>query len=161
MAAQKGRAFVLKIGDGATSEAFTTIGGMRSTSLNLAGEPVDVTDKDSAGWRELLADAGVKRVSVSGSGVFKDTASEGTARTAAVAQTINNFQIVFEDGDKFAGAFQIVTLEYNGEYNGARQYSMTLGSSGAVTRWLALDSQPRAGSNSRGVWSAGIQPAQS
>ena len=133
MAAQKGRSFVLKIGNGATVEAFTTVGGMRSTGITLGNETVDVTDKDSAGWRELLESAGGKSVSVSGSGVFKDSASETTVRTAALADTIDNYRVQFEDGDYFAGAFQITSLEFTGENNGAREYSLTLESSGAVT----------------------------
>ena len=40
MAAQKGSALLMKIGDGASPEAFTTIGGMRSTSMTLNDEMV-------------------------------------------------------------------------------------------------------------------------
>lgn len=133
MAAQKGRAFVLKRGDGATSEVFTTVGGMRSTSMTIAGEQVNITDKDDAGWRKLLADAGEKTVSVSGSGVFKDTASEGLVRASAMEQTIDNYELVFEDGSKFAGGFQVASLEFTGEHNGAREYSLSLESSGEIT----------------------------
>ena len=130
--AETGRAFVLKVGDGATSEEFTTVGGMRTTGLVMNGEMVDVTDKDSAGKRELLANAGVLSVSVSGAGVFKDSASEATIRTNASAQTIDNYEIVFASGDKFGGAFQITSLEYTGEHAGARMYSITLESSGEI-----------------------------
>ena len=133
MAAEKGRAMVLKVGDGATSEAFTTIGGMRANTVTINGETVDITDKDSAGWRQLLAAAGVKSVSIQGNGVFKDSAAEATIRAYALAQSIDNYQLAFEDGDYFAGAFQITSLEYTGEYNGARQYSLQLESSGEVT----------------------------
>jgi len=133
MAAEKGRAFVLKIGDGATSETFNTIGGMRSNSMTINGEQVNISDKDSAGWRELLADAGEKSVSLSGSGVFKDTASEGTLQTAATSQTIDNYEIVFESGAKFTGAFQVSNLEYTGENNSELTFSASLESSGPVT----------------------------
>lgn len=133
MAAQKGRSFVLKVGDGATSETFTTVGGMRTKSLAINNELVDITDDDSAGKRELLAAAGIQTVTVSGSGVFKDSASEETVRRNAKDQTIDNYRIQFEDGSYFEGAFQISSLEYTGEYNGARMYSITLESSGDIT----------------------------
>lgn len=133
MPAEKGRELVVKIGDGATSETFTTIGGMRTNNISINGETVDVTDKDSAGWRELLENAGVKSVSMSGSGVFKGTASESLAQAAALAQSIDNYRLQFASGGYFAGAFQLTTLEYTGEYNGARQFSMTFESSGEVT----------------------------
>lgn len=133
MSAEKGLSFVLQVGDGATDEAFTTVGGMRVTSLTINNEIVDVTDKDSANARELLAAAGVQSMSVSGNGVFKDSASEATVRGNAEDMTIDNYRLLFADGDYYAGAFQIASLEYNGEYNGARQYSVTLESSGAFT----------------------------
>lgn len=133
MAAEKGRAFVLKVGDGATSEEFTTVGGARTTSLAIAGELVNIADKDSAGWRELLADAGEKSVSVGAAGVFKDTVSEATMRTNAMEQTIDNYEILFESGDKFEGAFQILNLEFTGEHLGARMYTFTLESSGEIS----------------------------
>ena len=79
MAAQKGRALLMKIGDGASPEVFTTIGGMRSTSITLNDEAVDITNKDSTNdARVLLAQGGIKSASVSGNGVFTDSASETT-----------------------------------------------------------------------------------
>ena len=48
MAAQKGRAVLMKIGNAGSPETFTTIGGMRSTTLTLNDETVDVTNKDIA-----------------------------------------------------------------------------------------------------------------
>ena len=44
MAAQKGSAFLLK--DNSTGSP-VTLGGMRSTSMTINGEMVDITDKDS------------------------------------------------------------------------------------------------------------------
>ncbi|ODN72433.1 Phage major tail protein 2 [Methylobrevis pamukkalensis] len=40
-----------------------------------------MTDADSAGrWRELLEGAGVRRASLSGSGIFRDGASDAAVR---------------------------------------------------------------------------------
>ena len=133
MAAEKGHAFVLKVGDGASTETFATVGGMRSTGITINNELVDITDKDSDKWRELLTGAGFTTVTVSGSGVFKDTASEASVRTKALAATVDNYEIVFESGDKFEGAFLVSSLEYTGDHNGARMYSITLENSGTVT----------------------------
>lgn len=133
MAAQKGKTFVLKIGDGATTEAFTTVGGMRSTAIAINNTSVDITDKDSDSWTELLADAGGRNVTVRASGIFKDTASETTVLNAAMAGLIDNYEVVFEDGSKFSGGFQIENLEYTGDNNDTRQYSFNLVSSGEIT----------------------------
>ena len=83
MAAQKGSAMLMKAGNAGSPETFTTIGGLRSTSLTVNNESVDVTNKDSGGKRALLAAAGIQTISVSGSGVFTDAASETTIKTNA------------------------------------------------------------------------------
>ena len=49
MAAEKGSAFLLKIGNGATPIAYATVAGLRTTQLQVNGEAVTVTSKDSGG----------------------------------------------------------------------------------------------------------------
>jgi TP901-1 family phage major tail protein len=132
MAAQKGSALLLKIGSG-SPVSYTTIGGLRSTSITMNDEPVDITNKDSAGVRTLLAQGGVQSMSVSGSGVFTDAASEGTLRTAFGAASFSQYELVIPDFGTYTGTFMIASLEYAGEYNGEVTYSVTLESSGAVT----------------------------
>lgn len=133
MAAEKGRAFVLKIGDGAPTEAFLTIGGMRATSLSINNELVDVTNKNSNGWREILGGAGTRRVAVSGSGVFTDSASEAAFQGKVMTAAVSNYEILFESGDKFSGSFFAASLEFAGDHNGERTYSLRLESAGAVS----------------------------
>ncbi len=133
MSAESGRGFLVKIGDGATPEVFSTIAGMRATSLSLNSAPVDVTSKDSAGWRELLSGAGLRRMAISGAGVFTDSAAEATLRAQALAGTLANYEIVFANGDLFSGAFLVTTLDYSGDHNGERTYTIALESSGAIS----------------------------
>lgn len=133
MAAEKGRVFVLKIGDGASSETFTDLAGARSTSLTINGEMVDITNKGSAGYRELLEDGGVSSMSISQSGVFFDSADEVLLQTAAKDMTLNNYELLYESGDKWSGAFQVTSYENGGEHNDAVTYSCTLESSGVFT----------------------------
>ncbi len=133
MAAQKGSALLMKIGDGASPEAFTTIGGMRSTSMTLNDEMVDITNKDSSRARTLLAQGGVNSMTVSGSGVFTDSASETTLRTKFDVSALTNYQFLIPDLGTYTGSFQLTSLEYAGEYNGEVTYSFTFESSGAIT----------------------------
>lgn len=130
MAAQKGISFLLKQG---TAAAGTTLAGMRATSLTVNNETVDVTNKDSAGARTLLAAAGVQSLTVNASGVFTDAVVEETVRGYAFARSINAFGIVFENGDKIDASWYISNYERAGEYNGEETYSLTLESSGAIT----------------------------
>ena len=83
MAAQQGLDMLLKID---ISGTLTTVGGLRSTSITMSDESVDITNKDSLGTRTLLAGGGVNSVAISGSGVFTDVASEVAVRTAFEAQ---------------------------------------------------------------------------
>ena len=133
MAAQKGSSLLIKIGDGGSPEAFTTVGGLRSTSISLNDEAVDVTTMDSSNNRELLANGGIQTISISGSGVFTDAASESTLRTAFGASSFSNYQVIVPDFGTYEGAFMIASLEYSGEYNGEVTYSVTLESSGSVS----------------------------
>lgn len=137
MAAQKGQALLLKIGGDNTAspstDTYTTVGGLRSTSISMNEEAVDVTNKDSSGIRALLANGGVQSVSVSGSGVFTDAASETTLRGAFGASDFHNFQVIIPDFGTYEGEFMVASLEYAGEYNGEVTYSVTLESSGTVS----------------------------
>jgi len=134
MAAQKGRALLMKIGNAASPEVFTTIGGMRSTSITLNDEAVDITNKDTTNdARSLLAAAGIKSMSVSGNGVFTDSASETTLYGKWHAAANANYQFLVPNLVTFTGAFMLETLEYAGEYNGEVTYSFSFQSAGDIT----------------------------
>lgn len=133
MAAQKGKAVLIKHGNGASTEVFTTIGGLRSTTITKNDEAVDITNKDSSNVRELLGGAGISSITISGSGVFTDTAGELSLRAELGASAFNNYQFVIPDLGTYTGAFMLASLEYAGEYNGEATYSCTFESSGAVT----------------------------
>ena len=142
MAAQKGKDVLIKLDDGGT---YTAIGGLRSSSITLSDESVDITNKSSSGYRTLLAGAGVNSISISGSGVFTDDAIENLMKDAYLAQqniavdgtsaqtpVFENFEFYIPTFFKFRGAFQITSLEYAGEYNGEATYSMSFESSGII-----------------------------
>lgn len=132
MAAQKGRNILIKISDGTSPGTFTTVGGMRSKTLTINNEQVDVTTDDEAPWRHLLADAGLRSISLSGSGVFKDDSAYNDVEDLAMNANLQEFQLVMGNGDYFQGLFQVASLEYAGEHNGEQTYSMTLESAGIV-----------------------------
>ena len=130
MAAQRGGALLLKVD---ISGTMTTIGGLRSTSITLNDEAVDITSKDNGQTRTLLPQAGTASLSVSGSGVFTDTTAEQTIRSAWNASTFSTYNIIIPDLGTYAGTFMIASLEYSGEYNGEVTYSITLESSGSIS----------------------------
>lgn len=132
MAAEKGSAFLLKIGDGGSPVAYATVAGLRTTQLSVNGEMVQTTHKGSGGWRDLLSGAGVRHVSVSGAGVFTGSAAEARVKANALNGTIDDYRLTFEGGESLTGRFLVARLDYAGDYNGERTYTLALESSGAV-----------------------------
>jgi TP901-1 family phage major tail protein len=132
MTAQKGSAVLLTISDGEAMPAYQTVAGLRTTQMTVAGDTVVVTNKASGGWRELLSGAGVRSVSVSAAGIFLGSAAEAQVRANAMAGTLDDYELSFEDGEKLRGRFLIQRLDYSGDFNGERNYSLQLESSGAV-----------------------------
>lgn len=132
MAAEKGSAFLLKIGNGGNPPVYATVAGLRTTQLSVNGEAVAITSKDSGGWRELLSGAGVRSVSVSGAGVFTGSVAEQRVKSNALAGVIDDYQLSFESGERMSGRFLVTRLDYAGDYNGERSYTFSLESSGPV-----------------------------
>ena len=132
MAVEKGSAFLLKVGDGGSPVAYATVAGLRTTQLSINGELVAVTHKGSGGWRELLSGAGVRSVSVAGAGVFTGSAAEARLRASALAGVIDDYRLSFEGGETMTGRFLVTRLDYAGDFNGERTYTVSLESSGPV-----------------------------
>lgn len=133
MSAQNGAAFLLKISDGAASPTFETVAGLRTTQMTINGDTVVITSKDSAGWRDLLSGAGTRSVSVSAAGIFLGSAAENAVRDHALSGTIDAYELSFEGGERLRGSFLVQRLEYSGDFNGERNYTLQLESSGPVT----------------------------
>jgi len=133
MSAQKGKDLLLKVdSDGAGT--FTTVAGLRSRSLAFNTETVDITHADSAGrWRELLSGAGAKSARVTGSGIFKDAASDALIRDYFFNGTIRAWQIVIPDFGTVAGPFQITSLELTGRHDAEVAFELSLDSAGELT----------------------------
>lgn len=133
MAAQNGKDLLLKVdmtGDG----SFETIAGLRATRISFNAESVDITSLESqGGWRELLAGAGVRSASISGSGVFRDESTDARARQLFFDGEVPDFQVVIPDFGTVSGPFQVTALEYAGSHNGEATYELSLASAGALS----------------------------
>lgn len=133
MGAQRGRDLLIRI-DMDGSGSFATVAGLRATRISFNAQPVEITTVESAGrWRELLAGAGMRSASISGSGVFKDAATDERARAIFFGGEIPAFQVVIPDFGVVEGPFQITALEYSGAHDGEAAYEITLASAGALS----------------------------
>jgi len=132
MAAQNGKDLLIKI-DLTGAGQFETVAGLRATRISFNAESIDVTSLESqGGWRELLAGAGVKAASISGSGIFKDDASDERARQIFFDGETPAFQVIIPDFGIVEGRFQVTSIEYAGTHNGEATYELSLASAGTL-----------------------------
>ena len=133
MAAQNGKDLLVKI-DMNGAGLFETVAGLRATRISFNAASVDVTSLESSGgWRELLAGAGVKTASISGSGIFKDQATDERARQIFFDGATPSFQVIIPDFGTIEGPFQITSIEYAGSHDGEASYELSLASAGEIT----------------------------
>jgi TP901-1 family phage major tail protein len=132
MTAQKGSLMLLKIGNGGTPETFATIGGMRVTELIHENQLMQASDLESGAWRKLLTGAGLRAITISGDGIFTDSAAEETLRSTAMSHATRNYQLTFGNGDSMIGAFQVASYKRRGMHDDAESYSITLASAGEI-----------------------------
>jgi len=124
---RRGRDMLLKIED---DGSFVTVAGLRTKSIKLNSQTVDVTDQGSGGWAELLPEAGIRSVSVTGSGVFRDAASDARIRTAFFAQEVVNAQMILPGFGTIEAPVLVTGLTYGGTFKGEATFELTLNSAG-------------------------------
>lgn len=133
MSAQNGKDLLVKV-DMTDSGSFTTLAGLRATRVSFNAETIDITSLESqGGWRELLSGAGVRSVSISGSGVFRDAETDERARQLFFDGEAPSFQVVIPDFGIVEGPFQVTSIEYGGSHNGEATYELSLASAGSLT----------------------------
>lgn len=113
----------------------TPIAGARTDTLTINAEPVDITDKDDAGWRTLLADVGVRSLEGTIAGVTLDATLIGVIMGTA-SSLLSNHTILITGLGTFSGDFFLSNVELTGEQEGAVEFSATIQSSGVIT-WTA------------------------
>lgn len=134
MTAQRGKDLLLKIGDAGDPESFSIIGGLRTKTLSLNTQMIDVTHAQSiGGWRELLAGGGVRQASISGSGVFLNGAAASTVRTVFFAGETRHWEIIIPGFGTVSGAFLITNLDYAGEHDREATMALALESAGEIS----------------------------
>lgn len=124
MAASNGRDLAIKLDA-------TLIAMVRTKSVSINREPIDVTTDDDAGWRALLAEPGERQVDLSVSGV----AGDGTLRDLSMEDpaVLSAMTIEWPNGDSMTGDFFLNSYSESGEYNGSITFDASLQSSGAQT----------------------------
>ncbi len=134
---------LLKIGNGATpTETFTTIAEVRDISgFAFALSTEDVTNHDSAGWREhipTIIEAGEVTFDINFKGDATQGFGSGSLYDDMVDKTKRNFQLVLPTGvgasnDTAAFAAYVTGFELSAPVEGVLSAALTLQVTGAVT----------------------------
>ena len=131
MVAQKGRDFLVKVGNGESSETFITIGAARSNNMVINNNPVDATSMSDDGMQVMISNAGIQSMIVSMDGLFKDENSEKLMRDASFSSNAKNFQLIFPNGDIYEAEFVIQEYSRSGRHDGLEAFSATIIRSGS------------------------------
>lgn len=109
----------------------TTVAAVRTRSMTLGNEVVDITSDDDNGFRTMLAEPGNKTLDLTVEGVFKDA----TMLTVAMSTSdiLEAFSILFPTIGTIAGDFVVTSFEAGAAYNEAGTFSCSLQSSGTFT----------------------------
>ena len=109
------------------------VAGGREHGIAINSEAIDVTDKDSNGWRTLLSDPATRSVDISFGGLMDSATfialSLGVSTTALLA----GYEIRIEGVGVIAGTFHLSSVELGTPHDDAVELSMTLASSGPIT----------------------------
>ncbi len=132
MSAKKGSLVLIKIGDGGSPEVFESIGGLRTSRMQINNQALESTNLESGHWKQLLAGAGIKSLTLSGNGIFVDSTAEETLRISAFSSSVKNYRFYFANGDYLAGAFYISAYERSGVHDDVEIYAVTMSSAGTI-----------------------------
>ena len=127
MSAQLGRDLLMKVDD---NGSYVTLAGLRTKSIRFNAKTVDVTDQASNGWVELLPEAGLRSVAITGSGVFRDAVSDAKVRAAFFSQTVLQSQLILPGFGTIEAPVLVTALTYGGTYQGEATFELTLVSAG-------------------------------
>lgn len=110
----------------------TYVAGAKAETIKINNEPIDITSKDSAGWRTYLADVGLRSIDAEVKGIITDSTYlalvVGTASALIDAYTLEVLGI-----GSFSGSFYLAGVEITGEHDGAAEFTATYQSTGTVT----------------------------
>jgi predicted secreted protein len=104
--------------------------GMRTKTITLNNEPIDITSDDDDGWRTFLAsDPAERSIDMSVEGITKDNELMKLAALGG-ANLISEYTLNFPGLGSFTGDFYIGSLELGAPYNEGVTFSCSIQSSG-------------------------------
>lgn len=101
------------------------VAGARTDNLAIAAQAIDVTDKDDAGWRTLLAEAGSRTITADVEGVLTTDALL-TVSVGAGSSLLADHSVEIENIGLIAGDFFLSNVAMTGQMADAVTFTGTL-----------------------------------
>ena len=136
MAAKRGSLLLIKRGDGADPEVFTSVGALRNGNVTFDGNPIDVTTSDDVDgsneiWSAFIT--GVKGMSISGDGVGKAIEPVQSVYEDFASGAITNYEIVVPHVGTWTVAMVVTNMTFDGPFDGAVTFNLSMQAAGAPT----------------------------
>ena len=116
-----------------TGVSAVLVAGGREHGIKVDNSPIDTTDKQSAGWRELMADVSSRSVDIDFSGLWDSAALLQSALAVNPATLLSAYEVRVEGLGTLSGNFFFGSLEIGTPHDDGTEVSGTLMSSGVVS----------------------------
>lgn len=133
MAKIKGTDIYVEVNTGTPeTPVWTKIGGATDATIDMSGEGIDVTDKDSAGWAESLI--GIKSAEISSEHfMLENDVGYAELEDAYLNDTMLDLRFHISTSKFFRGLFQVTKLSIKGPLKEAGTVSVSFKLSGALS----------------------------
>jgi TP901-1 family phage major tail protein len=132
MADIPGKDVTLFIEDSPGAGTFTKIAKATVHRLTIANSEIEVSHKDSGGFRDLFPEGAIKSAQMTMSVLYDASATQATIFTTAMSTTNPAATFQFKDGSgkRLVGEFQLSNVELGGETEGFAGADVTMSSNG-------------------------------
>lgn len=136
MVAKRGSGVTISRGDAASPEVFTKVGDVQNATVSINGQPIDITTGDNVDgndeiWQVFIT--GPKNFSISADGITNAFLPMQTVYNDFATGGIANYEIVVPNIGTWTVAMIVADMEFQGPYDGASGFSMTLQANGSPT----------------------------
>lgn len=107
------------------------IAGAKTDAITVNNDPLDITDKDDLGWRTMLADTGMRTISLDVEGVLKSDQLIDGAVNADASLLLAGAAVNIEGFGTLEGDFFLKSIQLGAEQKDVVTFKATLESSGS------------------------------
>lgn len=111
---------------------FSDIGGFQSNDFEGAATAIDITNKSSGEYRQLLDKRGITTLNFTGQGILLNEQIHKDLEVNLFSQELRWFRVIREDGRKFVAKCKISNWNTASTHDGAVSFSGTFMSAGAI-----------------------------